>query len=567
MLAGAILGARKGFLSVLLFLVLVAAGLPLLSGGRGGLGVFVGPSVGYLAGWLLGVVVIGWFTARLLPRYRVLPALGATALGGIVAVYLVGVPVFAAITGTPLDVAVPRLARVPARRPRQGRRHRARREGRAPRMAGPHRPAAVAVAARCGGVHRAHERLAARLVATTPPSRSAGVVVRYGELARAVGRRAAPSRRWARRMPRAAPIPSPSSSPCSPHSTTGGPCSSALTSRRPTDSRAPAERHGARPDHLGLIGAGRLGSRGRPHERLVARVVGSPRRAHGPRRRRPHRGDRPAARVDAPLRGAARPVARRVGRRRPRRRDRRARDADPARAPARRRRRCRPSGSSPGAASSDQLRRRAAARGIRVTEYYGAAELSFVAAGRDGAARPVPRRGGPAAAGRERRRALGPIALPRARRRRRRDAAPRRRGLRHRRRPGRTRRPTAGCASSVAATPPSRPRGPPCWPSTSSPGSCRSPASRARPCSASRTSSSGSGVARGRRARRRRRARARRDGGPRRALAGRAPPALVRHAPCRAPTPARSPAASLRDALASGGLRDGYPAAFERSSS
>jgi len=105
MLAGAILGARKGFLSVLLFLALVAAGLPLLSGGRGGLGVFVGPSVGYLIGWLAGVAVIGWFTARLLPRYRVLPALGATALGGIVAVYLVGVPVFAAITGTPLDVS------------------------------------------------------------------------------------------------------------------------------------------------------------------------------------------------------------------------------------------------------------------------------------------------------------------------------------------------------------------------------------------------------------------------------------------------------------------------------
>ncbi|MDF0513123.1 biotin transporter BioY [Agromyces sp. H3Y2-19a] len=105
MLAGAILGARKGFLSVLLLIALVAAGLPLLSGGRGGLGVFVGPSVGYLIGWLVGVVVIGWATARLLPRYRVVPALLSTALGGIVAIYAVGIPVLAAMTGTPIGVA------------------------------------------------------------------------------------------------------------------------------------------------------------------------------------------------------------------------------------------------------------------------------------------------------------------------------------------------------------------------------------------------------------------------------------------------------------------------------
>lgn len=106
MLAGAILGARKGALSVLLLLALVAAGLPLLSGGRGGIAVFVGPSAGYLVGWVLGAFVVGWLTARLLPRYRVIPALAATALGGIVVVYLVGVPVFAANMDLPLEVAI-----------------------------------------------------------------------------------------------------------------------------------------------------------------------------------------------------------------------------------------------------------------------------------------------------------------------------------------------------------------------------------------------------------------------------------------------------------------------------
>ena len=69
MLTGGILGARKGFLAVAVFLVLTTAGLPLLAGGRGGLGIWAGPSAGYLVGWLVGVVVIGLLTAPILPRY------------------------------------------------------------------------------------------------------------------------------------------------------------------------------------------------------------------------------------------------------------------------------------------------------------------------------------------------------------------------------------------------------------------------------------------------------------------------------------------------------------------
>jgi len=103
MLAGAILGPRKGTLAVLLFLVLTAVGLPLLAGARGGIGVFtVSPAAGYLYGWLLGAFVTGFLTARLLPKYPFWPALGATILGGIVAVYLLGIPVMALNLGLPL---------------------------------------------------------------------------------------------------------------------------------------------------------------------------------------------------------------------------------------------------------------------------------------------------------------------------------------------------------------------------------------------------------------------------------------------------------------------------------
>lgn len=64
MLCGTVLGAKRGALAVVLFLALVAAGLPLLSGGRGGIGVFASPSVGYLVGFPVAAFVIGWLMER-----------------------------------------------------------------------------------------------------------------------------------------------------------------------------------------------------------------------------------------------------------------------------------------------------------------------------------------------------------------------------------------------------------------------------------------------------------------------------------------------------------------------
>ena len=59
MLCGTILGAGPGALASLLFIGLVALGLPLLAGGRGGLGLFFSPSAGFLLGWPVAALATG----------------------------------------------------------------------------------------------------------------------------------------------------------------------------------------------------------------------------------------------------------------------------------------------------------------------------------------------------------------------------------------------------------------------------------------------------------------------------------------------------------------------------
>lgn len=105
MFAGGILGARRGSLSIALFLVLVAVGLPLLSGGRGGIGVFAGPSAGFMFGWLVGAWVVGWLTERNWQHLTAIRAFGFCAIGGIGVVYLLGIPWLAVVAALPIDKA------------------------------------------------------------------------------------------------------------------------------------------------------------------------------------------------------------------------------------------------------------------------------------------------------------------------------------------------------------------------------------------------------------------------------------------------------------------------------
>lgn len=102
MLAGAVLGSYRGTLAVVIFEVLVLAGLPLLAGGRGGAAVFAGPTAGYLVGWLIGAWVIGAVIAALPKLPIAISSALAFVLGGIVAVYVPGILWFAYLNQAPI---------------------------------------------------------------------------------------------------------------------------------------------------------------------------------------------------------------------------------------------------------------------------------------------------------------------------------------------------------------------------------------------------------------------------------------------------------------------------------
>ena len=63
-LAGLLMGSRWGLTSVGVYLLAGACGLPVFAGGLGGIGRIVGPTGGYLIGYLPAVYIIGKISAR-----------------------------------------------------------------------------------------------------------------------------------------------------------------------------------------------------------------------------------------------------------------------------------------------------------------------------------------------------------------------------------------------------------------------------------------------------------------------------------------------------------------------
>lgn len=103
-LAGAVLGPYYGALSMVVYILTGLIGMPVFSRGQSGVGVLLGSTGGYLAGFIACTIVTGLLVkTRKNPGYLWL-CMSMTA--GIVALYACGVAWLLLLTGLPADRAL-----------------------------------------------------------------------------------------------------------------------------------------------------------------------------------------------------------------------------------------------------------------------------------------------------------------------------------------------------------------------------------------------------------------------------------------------------------------------------
>jgi biotin transport system substrate-specific component len=105
MLAGVVLGARLGGMSMIVFLLIILAGVPGLAGGRGGVSAFVGPSAGYILSWPVSAFLIGLLIEKAKQPLKVWKVFLYNFVAGIVFVYICGIPVVAFVMDIKLEAA------------------------------------------------------------------------------------------------------------------------------------------------------------------------------------------------------------------------------------------------------------------------------------------------------------------------------------------------------------------------------------------------------------------------------------------------------------------------------
>ena len=96
LLAGLLLGSRWGAISIATYLLVGAVGFPVFAGAKGGLAHFIGPTGGYLVGFLAAAWLTGYISE--LFQNRAAADVAAVVLGSIT-IYAIGAPWLKITTG------------------------------------------------------------------------------------------------------------------------------------------------------------------------------------------------------------------------------------------------------------------------------------------------------------------------------------------------------------------------------------------------------------------------------------------------------------------------------------
>ncbi len=90
LLSGVLLGRKWGGASMAIYAGLGFAGVPWFSNWQGGLGVIIGPTGGYIIGFILAALLIGYFTDTFINCRRFFPMLGIMLLANFVIIHGLG---------------------------------------------------------------------------------------------------------------------------------------------------------------------------------------------------------------------------------------------------------------------------------------------------------------------------------------------------------------------------------------------------------------------------------------------------------------------------------------------
>lgn len=104
LLVGALLGSVRGGLSMLVYLSQGLVGFPVFAAGGAGVAYFLGPTGGYLLGFVAGATLVGWLAEQGWDRH-IATTLLAMLLGN-VAIFAFGLAWLGMITGTEQVLAV-----------------------------------------------------------------------------------------------------------------------------------------------------------------------------------------------------------------------------------------------------------------------------------------------------------------------------------------------------------------------------------------------------------------------------------------------------------------------------